>query len=105
MRNTTTIASGIHYELQGRNLGINYLKYKFNSPQFDYDTDEDEFLRVQNEKEQIRRRSQVDDMLQSSVRQIVEYNLIDEIADTVLDQIKKKDSTKKKVEVMPELLE
>lgn len=75
------------------------------SPQFDYDTDEDEFLRVQNEKEQIRRRSQVDDMLQSSVRQIVEYNLIDEITDTVLDQIKKKDSTKKKVEVMPELLE
>jgi hypothetical protein len=44
-------------------------------------------------------------MLQSSVRQIVEYNLIDEITDTVLDQIKKKDSTKKKVEVMPELLE
>ena len=44
-------------------------------------------------------------MLQSSVRQIVEYNLIDEITDTVLDRIKKKDSTKKKVEVMPELLE
>ena len=44
-------------------------------------------------------------MLQSSVRQIVEYNLIDEITDTVLDQIKKKDSTKKKAEVMPELLE
>ena len=44
-------------------------------------------------------------MLQSSVRQIVEYNLIDEITDTVLDQIKKKDSTKKKIDVMPELLE
>ena len=80
-------------------------KTDFYSPQFDYDTDEDEFLRVQNEKEQIRRRSQVDDMLQSSVRQIVEYNLIDEITDTVLDQIKKQDSTKKKVAVMPELLE
>ena len=38
-------------------------------------------------KFQIRRRSQVDDMLMNSISQIVEYNLVDDIADTVIKQV------------------
>ena len=35
----------------------------------------------------VRRRSQVDDMLAQSISQIVEYDLMDDITDTIISQV------------------